>query len=238
MFITGAGTDVGKTWVTAALIRALISQGRAVEAFKPVVSGFDPSDPEDSDPIALLNALGEPLTPAALDRMSPLRYVAPLSPPLAARREGRVLGAEIVIELCRDRIAKTAKRLLLIEGAGGAMSPLDDTRTMLDLAAALDLPALLVTGSYLGAISHALTANLALQSVGTCVRAIIVSESIEGPLLEETREAIARHCRPTPVVALKRGGGFTSEQIRAALEPGGWLQVGVEPCPPRQARRG
>ncbi|MGA9950067.1 MAG: AAA family ATPase, partial [Xanthobacteraceae bacterium] len=56
IFITGTGTDVGKTYVTAALIRHLRQMGRSVEALKPVVSGFDPALPATSDPGVLLKA--------------------------------------------------------------------------------------------------------------------------------------------------------------------------------------
>jgi dethiobiotin synthetase len=54
LFIAGTGTDVGKTYVTKALIRALLTRGRAVDALKPVVSGFDPAEPQASDPAVLL----------------------------------------------------------------------------------------------------------------------------------------------------------------------------------------
>jgi dethiobiotin synthetase len=217
LFITGAGTDIGKTWVTAALARALVAQGRPVEVLKPVVSGFDPAAPRGSDPAVLLAALGRPWSPQALERMSPWRYAAPLSPPLAARREGRELVAAEVFALCRERIAGAEGRLLLIEGAGGAMSPLDDDHTMLDLAVALAVPTLLVAGSYLGAISHALTARLALLSAGVALPAILVSESENAPPLDETLASLARHAAPTPVFAVARGEGLTPEAIAMAL---------------------
>lgn len=220
LFITGAGTDVGKTWVTAALIRALIAEGRPVQAFKPVVSGFDPAAPQGSDPAMLLEALGEPLTPSSLDRMSPLRFYAPLSPPLAARREGAVLTAQTVIDLCRGRMAEAGDDLLLIEGAGGTMSPLDDDQTMLDLAIALGAPTVLVAGSYLGTISHTLTALAALRAAGVIVSAIVISESLDAPPLSETLEALTRFSRPTPVLAVGRGEGLTPAQLELALAGG------------------
>ena len=84
IFIAGTGTDVGKTYVTAALIRALRRAGRDVDALKPVVSGFDATEWAESDPGRLLAALGEPPTPASLERISPWRFTAPLAPPMAA----------------------------------------------------------------------------------------------------------------------------------------------------------
>ena len=92
VFVTGTGTDVGKTFVTAALIRHLRATGRSVDALKPVVSGFDATQIEASDPGVLLAALGRAATPDELDRISPWRFAAPLSPDLAAQAEGRALA--------------------------------------------------------------------------------------------------------------------------------------------------
>src|SRR5262249_21918620 len=97
-FVTATGTDVGKTFVTAGLIRHFRTAGRAVEAFKPVVSGFDPATPALSDPGMLLAALGRKVTPEELDRIAPFRFAAPLSPDMAARREGRTLDFDAIVE--------------------------------------------------------------------------------------------------------------------------------------------
>ncbi|HEY3696679.1 dethiobiotin synthase [Phenylobacterium sp.] len=212
LFVTGTGTDVGKTYVCAALLRALAARGHAVDALKPVVSGFDPAALEDSDPAVLLRALGRPVTPQALAALSPWRFAAPLSPPLAARREGRALSATEVIGLCRERAGAAHDRLLLVEGAGGVMSPLDETATMLDLAAALQAPALLVAGSYLGTISHTLTAAAALRGAGVDLAAVAVSESLDAPPLGETVEALARFL-DVPVFAIPRGGEAPAELV-------------------------
>ena len=84
IFITATGTDVGKTYVAASLIRHLRQMGRLVDAIKPVVSGFDPAQAVASDPGMLLDALGLPVTKDNIGRISPWRYRAPLSPDLAA----------------------------------------------------------------------------------------------------------------------------------------------------------
>ena len=89
VFVTGTGTDVGKTFVTAALVRHLRSAGKTVDAFKPVVSGFDPANIANSDPGVLLSALGRDVTNDELDRIAPWRFAAPLSPDLAAKAESR-----------------------------------------------------------------------------------------------------------------------------------------------------
>ena len=155
VFITATGTDIGKTFVTAGLIRHLRASGREVDALKPVMTGFDPAHPEASDAGVLLAALGRPIIAAEIARISPFRFSAPLSPDMAARRERRDIDFNALTEFSAGAAAR-AKGTLLIEGIGGVMVPLDDRHTVLDWMVALTCPVILVTGSYLGSLSHAL----------------------------------------------------------------------------------
>lgn len=207
VFVAGAGTDIGKTFVACALIRALRAQGLSVDALKPAVSGLDLASMQDSDSGRLLDALGRPLTPETLDAISPLRFSAPLAPPAAARREGRTLTLDMLLEPCRARQAGPDVDLLLVEGAGGVMSPIAEGATNLDLISALGAPVLLVGGSYLGAISHGLTALETLKTRGCEVLGLAVSESLDAPDLGETVEELRRFAAGTPVAAVPRGGG-------------------------------
>jgi dethiobiotin synthetase len=209
LFISATGTDVGKTFVACALIRALRRQKRAVDAFKPVLSGFD--GPDGSDAARLLEALGRPLTD--IDRMSPLRFTAPLAPPSAARAEGHALTLSDLAARCRERMAET-EGLLLIEGAGGIMSPLAEGATNLDLAVELGLPILLVTGSYLGAVSHTLTALEAIKARKLVVAALVVSES-EGdqPALSEITDALQTFAAAIPTVTAPRGKTWDASNL-------------------------
>ena len=79
-FVTATGTDIGKTYITAGIIRALIEQGRQAAAIKPVMSGYDAASPEPSDAATLLQAMGKPVTPETIAAIAPWRYFAPLSP--------------------------------------------------------------------------------------------------------------------------------------------------------------
>jgi dethiobiotin synthetase len=205
LFVAGTGTDVGKTYVTAALLRALIGAGRAVDALKPLVSGFDEAAPAGSDPAVLLAALGRPVTAEALDRISPWRYAAPLAPNQAAALEGRRIDAEAVIAICKAGIAAGGEALTFVESAGGIMSPLDDALTMLDLAQALPAPVLLVAGSYLGTISHTLTAVEVIRAAGLSLSAVIVNESEQGPSLRDAVDEIASRLPGVRVARLARG---------------------------------
>ena len=102
-FVTSTGTDIGKTFVTAGLIRQLRIGGAAVDALKPVVSGYDSSVVETSDPAVLLGALGRPVTADEVERIAPWRFRAPLSPDLAAAREGRTIDFDALIAFSRAR---------------------------------------------------------------------------------------------------------------------------------------
>lgn len=202
IFIAGTGTDVGKTYVAASLIGHFRHMGRTVEAIKPVVSGFDPKQTADSDPAVLLRALGKPVSMEAIEHVAPWRFSAPLSPNVAADREGRRIDVDQVVAFCQSAIDRR-QDLLLIEGVGGIMVPLDDERTVLDLMMALRLPLILVTGSYLGTISHTLTALDSLYRRDMNVLATIVSETAGSPVpLDDTVATIARFAEP--VIGLPR----------------------------------
>jgi dethiobiotin synthetase len=203
LFVTGTGTDIGKTFVAAGLIRQLRREGRSVDALKPVASGFDPAAPVGSDAGALLAALGRPVNLQEVERISPWRYRAPLSPDLAAAREGRAIDFAAVVELCRTRAA--AADVLVVEGVGGVMVPLDGTHTVLDWMAQLRIPVLVVAGSYLGTLSHTFTTVDVLARRNLAVPAIVVSESAHSPVpLDDTVAVVARFVHPMVVIGLPR----------------------------------
>jgi dethiobiotin synthetase len=204
IFITATGTDIGKTFVAAGLIRHWRSTGRTVEALKPVVTGFDPATIAASDPGVLLAALDRPVTPAEIERIAPWRFTAPLSPDMAARRENRALDFDALVEFSRGAIAG-AKDTVLIEGIGGVMVPLDGRHTVLDWMAALNIPVVLVAGSYLGSLSHTLTSLDALRRRHLVSKALVVDETAGSTVpMADTMTTLKRFAESTPVVALRR----------------------------------
>jgi dethiobiotin synthetase len=204
VFITATGTDIGKTFVTAGLIRHLRALGREVDALKPVMTGFDPAHPEASDAGVLLAALGRPIIAAEIARISPYCFSAPLSPDMAARRERRDIDFNALKEFSAGAAAR-AKGTLLIEGIGGVMVPLDDRHTVLDWMVALTCPVILVTGSYLGSLSHALTSIDALGPRSIAIRTVVVNETPGSTVpLTDTVATLTRFAAPIPVVALPR----------------------------------
>ena len=207
-FIAGAGTDVGKTDATARLIRRLRAAGRRVRALKPVASGVAAiSAPEfaTSDTAVLLDASGLPVTPGTVEACTPWRFSAPLSPDMAAAAEGRALPSADVIGWCRERLAETdAETIVLIEGVGGVMSPMADDALNLDWIRALRLSTVLVGGSYLGAISHMLTARETLRADGVAVRALVLNETAGSSVpFGETLKTLRRFSTDE-VVAVRR----------------------------------
>ncbi len=203
-FITGTGTDIGKTWLACALLRHWREQRLRPEALKPVLSGFDPAAPAASDAGALLAALGRPVDARALDAIAPWRYAAPLSPDMASAREGRQVPFDALAAFTR-RAAEKAEGPLLVEGVGGVMAPLDEHHTVRDWIAASGLSCVLVTGSYLGGLSHALTALECLAHAGVPVAAIAVNES-EGSsvALGPTLASLTNHVGGIPLLGIRR----------------------------------
>lgn len=202
LFVTASGTDVGKTFVMLRLVEELRAAGYRVRALKPVASGFDAAHAPATDTGALLRAQGLDVDARNLDAVSPWRFAAPLSPDMAAARERRAVPFAALVEFCRR---PHDAHITLIEGIGGVMVPLDESRTVLDWIAALDAPALLVVGSYLGTLSHSLTAAAALRARGVRIAAVVVSESAEQPApAAETARVLERFLQPTTVQVLPR----------------------------------
>jgi dethiobiotin synthetase len=208
LFIAGTGTDIGKTYVTALLVRTLHAKGHEVRALKPVISGFDPKAAETSDTALLLKAVGDAVNEESIAATSPWRFTAPLAPNMAARREDRSIDFNAVVSWCKVRGGP-----VVIEGVGGIMSPLTDTKTVLDWIVGLTCPVLLVGGTYLGAISHTLTSMAAMRARGVRVAGIVVNESADNSIgLADTIDALKPFVTGSPILALSRA--YATEQVR------------------------
>lgn len=217
-FVTSSGTGIGKTLVVCALTRALRRNGVPVRAIKPVITGFTSETADDSDTARILASLELPVTGGNVAAVSPWRLAAPLSPDMAASREGRTLQVDEIAAFCRA--AAGDGTVLLVEGIGGVMVPLNDGETVLDLMAAAGFPAILVVGSYLGTLSHTLTAAAALMGRNIELAAVVVSESDQSPVpLAETVAGLARRLAPAPVVAVPRlaAGDDPSKEMTALI---------------------
>jgi dethiobiotin synthetase len=183
VFVAGTDTGVGKTRVTVALLMALRAQGLCVAGMKPVAAGTE-ADGRNED-AALIRAASTPLggeQPAPED-INPYCLQWAVSPHLAARRE------RVTIELARIRAAyrRLAQRytLVLVEGTGGWLAPISEQATMADVAAALDLPVVVVVGLRLGCLNHSLLTAQALAAAGRTLIGWI------GSVIEPQMEALA-----------------------------------------------
>jgi dethiobiotin synthetase len=204
LFITSSGTGTGKTLIACALCHQLGARGLRVQGLKPVISGFDPTEAGQSDTGLILRSLGREINEDAIAGTSPFRFLAPLAPPMAARREGRRIALDEIVDFCR-RSATDDFDITVIEGVGGVMAPLTEEATVIDWMAELKVPALIVLGSYLGAISHGLTALGALAARAIPIAGIIVNESEESPVdLAETVAGFRRFLPAHGIIAVPR----------------------------------
>lgn len=162
-FVTGTDTGIGKTYVTAGLVRALRVRGVDAVAMKPIASGFDFVNGErrNDDLLALDAAQAQALAPQDLNQYA-------FDPPIAPHRAAELAGVELRLAPILAAYARVSGRhsSVLIEGVGGYAVPLSPTLMLADLAQALALPVLLVVGMRLGCINHALLTAEAIRASG------------------------------------------------------------------------
>jgi dethiobiotin synthetase len=160
--------------------------------------------PQTSDTGRLLLALGQALTPELIAETSPYRLRTPLSPDIAAHREGTKIDFAALGAHCRRAVARH-RDALIIEGIGGIMVPLDDRHTVLDWMVELDLPLILAAGSYVGTLSHTLSALDVLDHNALKVAAVVVNETPGSAAdLDDTAKTIRRFATGIEVFALPR----------------------------------
>jgi dethiobiotin synthetase len=187
LFITGTDTGAGKTIVAAALIAAMAAAGEPVRAHKPAVTGLDePSGSWPADHELLAAAAG--MSP---EQVAPLRYGPAVSPQLAAELAGEQVEPARIAARAR---AANELGLLVVEGAGGLLSPLAADYTVCDLASALGLPVLIAARPGLGTINHSLLTLQAARAAGLAVRAVVLTPWPAEPSRLEiaNRDAIER----------------------------------------------
>jgi dethiobiotin synthetase len=168
LLITGADTGVGKTWVGRALSHALVSAGRRVVAVKPVETGCGNARSHLEDGALLAAATGQEEPRTAL-----FRYAAPVAPAVAAEREGESIDLDALVLRIEGLSAEA--EVLLVEGAGGLLSPITWEWTIVDLARALGSSALVVAMDRLGTINHTQLTLSALELAGLSVTGVVLT---------------------------------------------------------------
>ncbi len=159
ILIVGTSTDIGKSYVTCKLIAQKQRDNRKVNVIKPVVSGFDAND-DNCDTVRIIKQLGDELVESNIEKISPFRLKDPLSPITAARNENVTIEYSQVLDFCQQAViqSKSQNVDLIIETAGGVMTPICAGKTFLDLASDLDIEIYLVGACFLGGISAILSA--------------------------------------------------------------------------------
>lgn len=222
LFITGTDTEVGKTYVAALIARALRKAGHRVGVYKPAASGCRQVEGElvSDDALQLWEAAGRPGT---LDRVCPQRFQAALAPHLAAREEGKRLDGDLL----RSGIEYWLPRsdVVLVEGAGGLMSPLGDEEYVADLAYDLGYPLLLVTRNALGTINHTLQTLIAAAAFrdGLSVVGIVLNcptAPADDASTVTNRQELSARCSP-PILAEV---GWRQQQLDGEVD---WFSVGL-----------
>jgi dethiobiotin synthetase len=161
IFVTGTDTGVGKTVVACAILRALAASGLRAVGMKPVASGIARGAACNPD-VDALAAAGNVSVELAL--INPYAFAPAISPHLASRRCGTIIDLQRIAAAYRELAARAER--IVVEGAGGALAPLDERLDMLDIARELSLPVVLVVGLRLGCINHALLSAHAIRARG------------------------------------------------------------------------
>jgi dethiobiotin synthetase len=219
VFVTGTGTEVGKTVVAAAIARTAASGGARVAVFKPAVTGLDETASAGAEPDhALLRRASGSDQPD--EWIAPHRFGPPVSPHLAADLAGqRIERAALVAAAHR---AAAGADLLVCEGVGGLLVPLTLSYLVRDLARDLALPLVIAAEPGLGTINHTLLTIEAARAIGLDVAAVVLTPWPEAPGVVErsNRETIER-----------LGGVAVSRLPHLDLaDPGSW--------PPLEIQRG
>jgi len=207
LFVTGNDTGVGKTHVAAMIARAAKAQGAIVGVYKPVASGC-PSESGNllaEDAEQLWRAAG---SPGELERVCPQRFAAALAPHIAARAEGKEVDAALLrsgLDYWRER-----SDFLVIEGAGGLMSPLGDEEYVADLAHDFGYPLVVVVKNQIGVITQTLQTMIVAMTFrdGLDVAGSILNRAAppdDDPSLGDNRRQLELRSVPPVLAEVKFG---------------------------------
>jgi dethiobiotin synthetase len=211
-FVTGTDTGVGKTAVTCGLLRAFVRAGRRAVGMKPVAAGSENGRWED---VERHRAAGNVAAPRTL--VNPIAFDPPIAPHIAAEAAGATLRIEPLAAAFRELC--TFADVVVIEGAGGFMIPLNARETSADLARALGAPVVLVVGMRLGCLSHALLTQEAILARGLAfagwVANVLVSDM---PYLERNVAALTERLRAPCVGVVPHRLGLTDDDVADQLK--------------------
>lgn len=201
-FVTGTDTNVGKTYVSAGLIQHFVAQDIKTIGMKPVASGCKLAENNIliNEDVSILTKCSNVSAP--LDLINPYRFKPAIAPHVAAEKAGVTIDIEVIAN-AYQALTKLAD-VVIVEGAGGFLVPLNTKKTLADLAVKLDLPIILVVGMRLGCINHALLTVEAIQNRGLKLAGWVANQIDPNmPVFEENLTTLRRHIFAPCVNVLK-----------------------------------
>lgn len=202
-FITGTDTGIGKTYVTCQLLRELQKQNQTAIAIKPLYCG---AHAEDSD-VALLMKHNSIALPQNI--VNPYSFELPTSPHIASKHEGISITADDVVNACQPALEQDVD-VVLIEGIGGWIVPINDNETTVDIAKKLKCPVILVVGIRLGCLNHALLTAEAIKAQNIPLAGWIANQIDPNFAFEEEYLATLTAKIPAPMLGYVGYGEATS----------------------------
>lgn len=204
-FIIGTDTNVGKTYVASALVRHFVDAGFKTLGMKPIASGCGLNQQGEfiNDDVVALSAASN--LHALLDLINPYRFVPAIAPHIAAAQAGVEMHLDVIADAYQQ--LKSMAEVVIVEGAGGFLVPINQQQTLADLAVKLDLPIILIVGMRLGCINHALLTVEAIQSRGLKLAGWVANE-IEPhmPMFEENLTSLQQRIS-SPCLSVVRWQG-------------------------------
>lgn len=232
LFVTGTDTGVGKTVVAGAIAHWFRKRSFRVAVLKPAATGCvrrrEGLVSEDAEFLAHCADARHPL-----DLICPQRYAEPLAPAVAAERAGRPLDWAAV-QRSIDLMSRDSD-VLVVEGVGGVMVPMDERHTVLDVAVALGLPAIVVARPGLGTINHTVLTLNALRSAGVKVAGVVVNRypAESASVAEETNlRAVEKWGKAALLSVVPKEKSLQMHLpagVTAAVEPVDWAALASNP---------
>lgn len=215
-FIIGTDTNVGKTYVASALVRHFAKAGYQTIGMKPIASGCMQTPDGDllNDDVLALSKASNVVAP--LDLTNPYRFSPAIAPHIAAEQAEEIIDCEKIKQAYHE-LTQLAE-VVVVEGAGGFLVPLNRQETLADLAVTLNIPMILVVGMRLGCINHALLTVEAIKSRGLTLAGWVANQvDAEMPVFEENlaslQQRIAAPC--ISVVLWQKDVNFNTDSFIA-----------------------
>jgi dethiobiotin synthetase len=215
-FITGTGTGVGKTIVTAGIAGHFISTGKKVSVMKPVQTGTGNS----ASDLEIVKALVPGITTIPKLLATPYSFSLPASPLLAAKCENRAINPDTILKAFKELSSRQDVDVLLVEGAGGLLVPLTEEFLMVDLILKMNIPAILVTYAGLGTVNHTLLSIEAMKNRNLKIAGIVINRMPRNPgIVEKDNIKTIERIGGVPVIAAISEFDFTDGDINPTRCP-------------------